>query len=329
MAFLPDGRILVSERTGRMRIATIEGGLSPPLGNVPSVVVGDQSGLLDVALDRDYRRNRTIHFCFNPDHSGAVHLANAHLSLEGRPRLESVRVTFRQEGPPARGGFNVICRIQPTPDGYLFLSLGDHARQDEAQNLGNHLGKIVRIQPDGSVPSDNPHFGSANARPEIWTHGHRNVSGLAIDPQDGRLWAVEHGPKGGDELNIIERGKNYGWPVITYGVSYGGTPIGIGTHRQGMEQPVRYWTPAIAPSGMVFYSGKLWPAWRGSLFSGGLASNLLIRLPREETRIVGEERLLHPLKERIRAVHEGPDGALWLLTDNRDGRLLRLLPKKT
>jgi glucose/arabinose dehydrogenase len=328
LAFLPDGHILVTERPGRMRIASVEGELSPPVANVPAVTTADQSGLLDVVLDRDFRTNKTIYFCYHPDKTGAVHLASARLLLDGVPRLAGLRPIFQQEGPPSHGGLNVNCRIRLSADGTLFLSLGDHGRREEAQNLGSHLGKTVRIKLDGSVPADNPFVGQPNARPEIWTYGHRNVSSLTVDPLDGRMWATEHGPRGGDELNILEKGKNYGWPVITHGIGYDGKPVGIGTHKEGMEQPVRHWSPSIAPSSLTFYSGKLWPSWRGSIFVGGLAASAVIRLPRQGTRIINEERLLQPLGERIRAVREGPDGALWLLTDSPEGRMLRMLPKR-
>jgi glucose/arabinose dehydrogenase len=328
LAFLPEGRFLVTERPGRLRIASVEGGLSPPLGNVPRVVADDQSGLLDVVLDPNFRNNRTIYLCFNPDETGAVHLASARLFLDSTPRLGNLRLLFEQQGRPAPRGWNVVCRIRPSPDGSLFLSLGEHGHHTEAQNLANHLGKIVRIRPDGSAPPDNPFAGRADARAEIWTYGHRNISGLAVDPLDGRLWATEHGPRGGDELNIIEKGKNYGWPVITHGIGYDGKPIGIGSRKDGMEQPVRHWNRSIAPSGIAFYSGKLWPAWRGSIFMGGLVANALIRLPRDGTRVIGEDRLLQSLGERIRGVYEGPEGALWLLTDNPEGRILRILPKR-
>jgi glucose/arabinose dehydrogenase len=290
--------------------------------------VREQSGLHDVVLDHQHAQNQRIYFCFNADASGAVSVARATLWAGERLRLDDVSIIFRQEGPPpGLPGQNTVCRIVQWPDGNLFISLGDHYNpRDHAQNLGDHLGKIVRIRPDGSVPSDNPFVATPGAKPEIWSLGHRNPQGLARNPFDGRLWEQEHGPRGGDEINIIQPGKNYGWPVISYGKDYGGEPLGVGTHNDGMEQPVWHWTPAIAPSGMTFYSGKLWPEWRGSLINGALRGKLLARLQIAGDRVISEERLLVGLDERIRDVREGPDGALWLLTDNDAGRILRVVP---
>jgi aldose sugar dehydrogenase len=214
-----------------------------------------------------------------------------------------------------------------TPDDNLFLATGDHfTTRDQAQNLGNDLGKIIRIRPDGSVPTDNPFVGRASAKPEIWSYGHRNAQGLALHPTTGKLWEHEHGPRGGDEVNIIEKGKNYGWPVIGYGIDYSGAKIHESTHKPGMEQPLKYWVPSIAPSGMAFYTGDLFPAWRGSLFLGALVSQALVRLELDGDKVVKEERLLQQLRERIRDVRQGPDGALWLGTDSSSGRILRLAP---
>ena len=329
LAFLPDGRMLVSERPGRLRIVTRAGQLSPPLAGVPQVYARSQAGLLDVALDRGYERNRTIYFCFNTDASGSVAVARALLMDEAAPRLDQVSVIFRQEGPPSRSGNNVACRIVQAPDGNLFVTLGDHfGPRDDAQNLANHIGKIIRIKPDGAVPPDNPFVGKPGAKPEIWAYGLRNPEGLAFNPADGKLWEQEHGPQGGDEINIIEKGKNYGWPVIGYGVDYGGAIIHEGTHKDGMEQPVWHWTPSIAPSGMAFYTGDLIPGWKGSLINGALKFQLLARLELKGDTAVKEERLLQDLRERIRDVRQGPDGALYLLTDNNAGRILRVAPAK-
>lgn len=328
LAFLPDGRMLVTERPGRMRIVTPDGTLSPPLAGVPKVVARSQAGLLDVALDRSFAQNRTIYFCFNADAGGAVEVARALVDAGATPRLDQVAIIFRQLGPPA-SGLNLACRIAQAPDGNLFVSLGDHfSPRDEAQNLANHIGKIVRIKPDGSVPPDNPFVGRSGAKPEIWSYGHRNAEGLAFNPVDGKLWEQEHGPQGGDEINIITKGKNYGWPVIGFGVDYGGARIHESTSKPGMEQPVWHWTPSIAPSGMAFYTGDLFPAWKGSLFNGALKFQLLSRLTLDGDRIVKEERLLQGLRERIRDVRQGPDGALYMLTDNSAGRILRLVPAK-
>ena len=236
---------------------------------------------------------------------------------------------FKQQGPAASSGNNVGCRIAQASDGNLFLTLGDHfGPRNEAQNLGNHIGKIVRIKPDGSVPSDNPFVNRQGAKPEIWSYGHRNPQGLAFHPQSGKLWEHEHGPRGGDEINIIEKGKNYGWPVIGYGIDYSGAKIHESTRKAGMEQPVKYWVPSIAPSGMAFYTGDLFAPWRGNLFVGALAAQLLVRLEVNGDKVGNEERLLQDLGERIRDVRQGPDGALWLVTDNAAGRLLRVTPAK-
>ena len=329
LAFLPDGRMLVSERPGRLRIVTRAGQVSPPLSGVPEVYARSQAGLLDVALDRGYDRNHIIYFCFNADASGSVALARALLVAEAAPRLDQVSIIFRQDGPPSRSGNNVACRIAQAPDGNLFVTLGDHfGPRDDAQNLANHIGKIIRIKPDGSVPQDNPFVGRPGAKPEIWAYGLRNPEGLAFNPADGKLWEQEHGPQGGDEINIIEKGKNYGWPVIGYGVDYGGAIIHESTHKDGMEQPVWHWTPSIAPSGMAFYTGDLIPGWKGSLINGALKFELLARLELKGDTAVKEERLLQNLRERIRDVRQGPDGALYLLTDNNAGRILRVAPAK-
>jgi glucose/arabinose dehydrogenase len=329
LAFLPDGSMLVTERPGRMRIIGRNGALSPPIAGVPAVTVRSQAGLLDVALDRDHANNRTIYFCFNAGTGADVHVARARLDAGERPRLDQVKIIFRQTGPPSTSGNNVGCRIAQSRDGNLFVSLGDHfAPRDDAQNLANTIGKIVRIAPDGAIPPDNPFVGKAGARPEIWSYGHRNAEGLAFNPGDGKLWEQEHGPQGGDEINIIEKGKNYGWPVIGYGIDYSGAKIHESTHKAGMEQPVKYWVPSIAPSGMAFYTGTLFPAWKGSLFNGALKFQMLDRLSIDGEKVTGEERLLRGLAERIRDVRQGPDDALYLLTDNSRGRVLRLAPAK-
>ncbi len=329
LAFLPDGRMLVTERPGRMRIVARDGSLSPPVAGVLSVFARGQAGLLDVALDRGYGQNHIIYFCFNATLGGSVAVARAQVDAGASPRLGDVKEIFRQEGPPSWSGNNVACRIAQAPDGNLFVSLGDHfGPRDEAQNLANHIGKIIRIRPDGAVPPDNPFVGRADAKPEIWSYGHRNPEGLAFNPADGKLWEQEHGPQGGDEINIIEKGKNYGWPVIGYGVDYGGAKIHESTHKEGMEQPVWHWTPSIAPSGMAFYTGDAFKGWRGSLINGALKFQLLSRLELKGDIAVKEERILQDLHERIRDVRQGPDGALYLLTDNREGRILRLVPAK-
>ena len=327
LAFLPDGRMLVTERPGRMRLVTAEGQLSPPLKGVPEVWASGQGGLLDVVTDKGYAQNRTIYFCYAERTAGGGRTAVARAKLnDGAGRLDETKVIFRQEGPLSSGN-HYGCRIAQAGDGNLFVTLGDHfSYRDEAQNLGNHLGKLIRIAPDGSVPPDNPFVGRDGAKPEIWSFGHRNEQGLAINPATGDVWETEHGPRGGDEVNIASKGKNYGWPVIGYGIDYGGAKIHEAAAKDGMEQPLKYWVPSIAPSGLTFYSAKLFPKWTGSLFTGALAGKMLVRLQLNGTTVVSEERLLLNLNERIRDVRQGPDGALWLLTDSSAGRILRVSP---
>jgi aldose sugar dehydrogenase len=328
LAFLPDGRMLVTERPGRMRIVTPDGKLSPPLGGVPEVWAAGQGGLLDVVTDASFAQNRTIYFCYSERMAGGGRTAVARATLAdgATPHLTDVKVIFRQEGPPSSGN-HYGCRIVQAGDRNLFITLGEHfIYRNEAQNLGNHLGKLIRIAPDGSVPNDNPFVGRGDARPEIWSYGHRNEQGLAINPATGDLWEIEHGPRGGDEVNIIGKGKNYGWPVIGYGIDYNGAKIHESTTKDGMEQPVKYWVPSIAPSGMTFYTGTAFPSWKGSLFTGALAGQMLVRLTLNGNKVTGEERLLQNFNERIRDVRQGPDGALWLLTDNQAGRILRVTP---
>jgi len=330
LAFLPDGRMLVTERPGRLRIVTRDGKASAALAGVPAVRASGQGGLHDVVLDRDFAGNSTIYFCFAEPASGGgrTALARAKLDDGDAPKLEGVRVIFRQEGPLSSGA-HYGCRIVQGRDGNLWLTLGDHfTYRDEAQNLANHLGKIVRVTPDGAVPPDNPFIAKPGARPEIWSYGHRNAQGAALHPQTGKLWEHEHGPRGGDEVNIPLAGRNYGWPVIGYGIDYNGARIHEATAKPGMEQPIKYWVPSIAPSGMAFYGGDLFPAWKGNLFVGALAGQMLVRLELDGETVTKEERLLERLGERIRDVRQGPDGALYMLTDNSNGRILRVVPAK-
>lgn len=327
LAFLGDGKLLVTERPGRMRIVSAEGQLSPPLRGVPEVWASGQGGLLDVITDKDFAQNRTIFFCYAERIAGGGRTAVARARLnEGTGRLDEVKVIFRQEGPLS-SGLHYGCRIAQGADGNLFVTLGEHyTYRDEAQSLGNHLGKLVRIARDGSAPPDNPFVGRDGARPEIWSYGHRNQQGLAINPANGELWEIEHGPRGGDEVNLIVKGKNYGWPVIGFGIDYSGAKIHEATAKDGMEQPAKYWVPSISPSGATFYTGKLFPKWNGSLFTGALSGKMLVRLTINGHAVTAEERLLQNLYERIRDVRQGPDGALWLLTDNSAGRILRVSP---
>ena len=327
LAFLPDGRLLVTERPGRMRLVSTEGQLSPPLKNVPEAWASGQGGLLDVVTDRNFGQNRSIFFCYAERTAGGGRTAVARARLDDAAgQLDEVKVIFRQEGPLSSGN-HYGCRIAQAAEGHLFITLGEHySYRDEAQNLSNHLGKLIRIAPDGSAPSDNPFVGRDGARPEIWSYGHRNPQGLAVDPANGRLWEFEHGPRGGDEVNVIAKGANYGWPVIGFGIDYSGTPIHETTAKEGMEQPAKYWVPSVSPSGATFYDGRLFPKWRGSLFAGTLSGRMLLRLTVSDRAVTGEERLLQNLHERIRDVRQGPDGALWLLTDNPAGRILRVTP---
>lgn len=331
LAFLPDGRMLVTERPGRMRIVARDGTLSEPLAGVPRVFASGQGGLLDVALDHDFPRNRTIYFSYAEpfDGGGRTALARAHLDTGEKPALTAVNVIYRQQGGVSRGN-HFGGRIAQSADGNLFVSNGEHfSGRDKAQTLDSHLGKIVRITPDGAAPKDNPFVGRAGALPEIWSYGHRNPQGLTINPADGKLWEQEHGAMGGDEINLILPGKNYGWPIVSYGVNYDGSKVGSGAAQApGMEDPLWHWTPSIAPSGMTFYTGDLFPAWKGNLFNGALKFQLLSRLEIKGGRVVAEERLLQGLNERIRDVRQGPDGALYLLTDNNAGRILRVAPGK-
>jgi len=330
VAFIDGGQMLVSERPGRLRVIAADGRISPALTGVPVVDAAGQGGLLDVITDRDFSRNRTIYFCFaEPAAQGAGNstaLASARLA-EDASRLEKVTVIFRQQ-PKVSSRAHFGCRIVEASDGTLFLTLGERFnRMAEAQTLDNHHGKVVRIGKDGSVPPDNPFVAQAGARPEIWSYGHRNSQGATLGP-DGQLWMHEHGPKGGDEINRPQAGKNYGWPVITYGKDYSGWAIGDGlTAKEGMEQPLHYWTPSIAPSGMSFVrSERYGKSWQGSLLVGSLKFAYLARLEINGQRVVREEKLLQGLDQRIRDVREGPDGYIYLLTDAANGQLIRLLP---
>ncbi|MGH8003457.1 MAG: PQQ-dependent sugar dehydrogenase [Limisphaerales bacterium] len=329
LAFLPDGRMLVTERPGRLRIVSRDGKLSPPLGGVPQVYAQGQGGLLDVALDPNFAKNRLVYLSYaEPGENGTAGAAVARGRL-GENRLDSVQVIYPQE-PKVSGSSNHFgSRLVFRRDGTLFITQGDRYNQrDKVQDLSNDFGKIVRINSDGSIPKDNPFVGKRGTRPEIWSVGHRNVQCAALHPETGQLWTVEHGARGGDELNHPEAGKNYGWPVITYGVDYSGEKIGEGVAKPGMEQPVYYWDPVIAPSGMCFYTGDAFPQWKGSVFIGSLTPGLLVRLTLKDGRVTGEERYLGYLHERIRDVRQGPDGILYLLTDNPEGRILKLVPEE-
>ena len=325
MAFMPDGNVLVTEKAGRLRIITPDGEVSQPIKGVPAVFFRQQGGLLDVALDPEFAKNRLIYLSYAEAEGSRAGTAVARAELKDGG-LENLQVIFRQM-PKLPGPVHFGSRLAFAPDGNLFITLGDRGDyMEEAQNLSNHIGKIIRIRPDGSVPSDNPFVNNPQAKPEIWSYGHRSVQGATIHPQTGALWIHEHGPKGGDEINIPQAGKNYGWPKASYGMHYDGAPIKHEHAGQGFEEPIHYWAPSIAPSGMVFYTGKLFPAWRGNLFVGALAGRQLVRLATGSGEILGEERLLTDTL-RFRDVEQGPDGALYLLTDEDNGKLLKLSPK--
>ncbi len=329
LAFLPDGRMLVTEKhEGRLQLVGKDGAKTAVSG-IPRVDAGGQGGLLDVALAPDHARTSLVYLSYYEPRKGGNGLAVARgtLVLGSRPRLDQVQVVFRMQ-PTLDSSAHAGGRIVFRPDGTLFVTLGDRSILEgrrQAQDPKSDFGKIVRIAPDGSIPADNPFARRKGVRPEIWTTGHRNVLGAALDAR-GRLWVVEMGPRGGDELNLVEKGKDYGWPTIGYGEEYSGAPIHASTQARGMEQPIYYWDPVISPSSLVVYTGELFPEWKGSFLVGGLSSRALIRLVVEGDRVVGEERLLKDLGDRIREVEQGPDGALYLLTDDSDGKLLRLAP---
>jgi glucose/arabinose dehydrogenase len=336
LAFLPEGRFLVSERPGRLRVVEANGSVGPALAGVPAVSAMGQGGMLDLLLDADFARNSTLFFCFaEPGLLGnRIALARARLSLD-RSRLDDIKVIFSQQ-PKVISTAHFGCRLVESQqagqaDGLLFMTMGErYTHNEDAQRLDNHLGKIIRIHKDGRVPTDNPFVARPGALPAIWSYGHRNPQGATLAP-DGTLWTHEHGPQGGDEINLIQPGRNYGWPVITYGENYGGGKIGEGlTAKDGMAQPLHFWVPSIAPSGMAFLSSERYGrAWVGNLFVGSLKFGYLDRIELSEPfkgRVLREHKLLADLGERIRDVRQGPDGWLYVLTDNARGRLIRLLP---
>ena len=328
MALLPDGDWLVTERPGRLRIVSAQGQVGAPITGLPAVDARGQGGLLDVILSPGFATDRTIFWSYAEPREGgnATSVARGVLAEDG-VSVGNVQVIFRAL-PTYDGDKHFGSSLAFDPAGHLFITLGERSdapMRPQAQQLDSHMGKVIRINADGSVPQDNPFVGQAGALPEIWSLGHRNVQGIAVQPGTGAVWTIEHGTRGGDELNRPQAGRNYGWPIIAYGVEYRGAPINEGiTARAGLEQPVYYWDPVIAPGGQAFYSGAMFPGWQGNLLIAGLGGKSLTRLVLDGDRVVGEERLLTGLGERIRDVAVGPDGAVWVITDEEDGKLVRL-----
>lgn len=332
---LPDGRLLVTEKAGRMRIVSADGQVGQPIAGVPAVDARGQGGLLDVALSPDFARDRTVFWSFTEPREGGngTSVGRGVLSADGA-RLEQVRVILHTR-PTYDNNMHYGSRLAFGPDGMLYVTMGERSDREtrpQAQALDSHLGKTLRVTRDGAAPPDNPFVGQAGALPEIWSTGHRNIQAAAFDP-GGQLWIIEHGTRGGDELNRVQPGRNYGWPIAAYGIEYRGGTISSAlgqaqTQRPNTEQPVYFWDPVIAPSGAQFYTGSAFPAWRNSLFVGGLASMRLVRLVLENGRVTGEEHLLTDRNQRIRDVRQGPDGALYIVTDDQNGELLRLVPRR-
>lgn len=330
IVFLPDGRMLVTERPGRLRVVTREGNVSEPVAGVPNVDARGQGGLLDVVLAPDFAQSRVLYFTFSEprgDGENGTSVARARLSADAR-RLENVQVIF-QQAPAWRSTGHFGSRIVFDRAGHLFVVLGDRQQDDSrgfAQDISTHIGKVVRINADGSAPVDNPFVNRAGARAEVWSYGHRNIQGADLHPETGDLWTIEHGPRGGDEINVARAGRNYGWPIISYGEEYNGSRVGDGiSQREGMEQPLYYWDPIIAPGDMDFYRGDLFP-WRGDLLIAGLRTESLIRIDLDGERVTGEERFTLGVG-RIRDLAESEDGALWVVTDEEDGGVYRLTPR--
>ena len=337
LTFLPDGKMLVTEKPGRLRVVSADGKTtSEPVAGLPAVDARGQGGLLDVSIDPAFQKNQLIYWSFSEPGQEMMNntaVARGKFVDGAAPKVENVQVIFHQQ-PSLNSPLHFGGRLVWNRDGTLFVTLGDRSitpGRMQAQNMDSLIGKLVRINADGSIPKDNPFVGKQGVRPEIWSFGHRNIQAATLHPQTGELWEVEHGTRGGDEVNVARKGKDYGWPTIAYGIEYQGGTITGGIQQQaGMEQPVYYWDPNIAPSGMIFYTGKIFPAWQNSLFIGGLGSTNLVRLSVKGDSVVGEERLLQdlqPNRERYRDVRQGPDGAIYLLTDSAKGRILKLVPK--
>jgi len=340
LAFLPSGKMLVTERPGRLRVLSADGKLSAPVTGLPAVDARGQGGLLDVVLDPAFAKNSLIYWSYSEPKEGQAGVNNTAVARgkfvddAAAPRVDEMQVIYHQR-PSLNSPLHFGSRLVFGRDGTLFVTQGDRSITEgrmQAQTLSSGIGKIVRINPDGSIPKDNPFVGKEGVLPEIWSFGHRNIQSAALHPTTGELWEVEHGTRGGDEINIARKGKDYGWPTIAYGIEYrGGTITGGITQQAGMEQPLYYWDPIIGPSGMTFYTGSLFPAWKGNLFVGGHGTNDLVRLVLDGEKVIGEERLLkdlQPKPERVRDVRTGPDGALYVVTDSSTARILKLVPKK-
>ncbi len=328
MAFLPDGSMLVTERAGRMRIVSADGKLGEPLSGLPKIFAQGQGGLLDVVLAPDFATSKKIYFSYSEPGEGALNSTAVSFATLNGNKLENVTRVFSQT-PKVDSGNHFGSRLVWAPDGTLFITLGErYSEKDKAQTLDNHQGKVVRINADGTVPKDNPFVKTPGALPEIWSYGHRNMQGAALNPLTKELWTGEHGPQGGDELNIDRAAKNYGWPVITYGENYGGGKIGEGTHKAGMEQPVYKWVPSIATAGFIFYTGEKFPQWKNNILLASLKDKTLVRLVVDGEKITKEERMLtKELDQRLRHVVQGPDGLVYLLTDESKSNIYQLSPQ--
>tara|TARA_Y100001935_G_C17311632_1_gene516934 strand:- start:8226 stop:9341 length:1116 start_codon:yes stop_codon:yes gene_type:complete len=327
LVFLPSQDILISERTGNLRKVTKAGFLQKqPIQGLPDIKQNGQGGLLDLAIHPLFKENRLLYFSFSEETEQGLGTAVAYGTLE-KNKIKNVKVIFRLT-PKSNTNYHFGSRLIFDKDNFLYITLGDRGSRPRAQNLNDHAGSIIRIYDDGSIPEDNPFFNLPGHKQEIFSYGHRNVQGIAIHPTVNAIWAHEHGPQGGDELNIVTSGTNYGWPVITYGKNYVfGTDIGEGTHKKGMAQPIRFWVPSIAPSGMIFYTGDKFKKWRGNLLIGSLKFQQLVRLKLKKNDVVTEERLFSEKFGRIRDVKQGPNGYIYLLTDSKNGKLIKLKPQ--
>lgn len=327
LALLPDGRMLITERAGRLRLIDQNGKASAPLKGVPKVAAGGQGGLLDITLSPTFDQDSLVYLSFSEPGPGGSGTAVARGRL-GADALEDVQVIWRQT-PKVESSLHFGSRIVFAPNDTMFVTTGDRYNQrPKVQDLSTTIGKVIRLKSDGSIPDDNPFVKRSDARPEIWSYGHRNIQAAALHPETNELWTVEHGARGGDELNNPQAGKNYGWPVITYGIDYSGEKIGEGTEKAGMEQPVYYWDPVIAPSGAIFYTGDAFKEWKGNLLIGSMTPGGLVRLELKDGKVANETRYLGELRERIRDVQQGSDGLIYLITDSSNGKVLRLSPKK-